>query len=55
MKSRTVDKAKKLSEKIVERFKESKFYWIFWGDDLYESKREESRQLRYGKADKRTD
>lgn len=31
------------------------FYWAIWGDSDLNLTREESRRLRYGKADKRTE
>lgn len=46
---------KTLGRMLMERFKQSTLYWVIWGDRDLELTREESRQLRYGKADKRTD
>lgn len=46
---------KTLVQTLIGRFKESTLYWVIWGDRDLELTREESRQLRYGKADKRTD
>lgn len=40
---------------LIDRFKESNLYWVVWGDRELKSTREESRQLRYGKADQRAE
>lgn len=55
MKDKQVDTQKSIFGTLVSRFKESNLYWVIWGDKDLEQTREESRQHRYGKADKRAE
>lgn len=46
---------KSLARTLIDLLKKSNLYWVIWGDRDLKLDREESRELRYGKADKRTE
>ncbi|MDQ0655126.1 hypothetical protein QFZ38_005464 [Pseudomonas cedrina] len=55
MNRKRLDLKKSLGRTLIDRFKESNIFWVIYGDRDLKLTREESRRIRYGKADKRTD
>lgn len=53
MSAKQLDSKKSLVRTLIDRFRESNIYWVIWGDRDLKLTREESRQLRYGRADQR--
>lgn len=55
MSAKRLDSEKSLVRTLIDRFKDSNLYWVIRGDRELKLTREESRQLRHGKADKRAE